>query len=151
MMAEGGCFCGAVRYRIKVEPIFVNACHCRDCQKLTGSAFALNGMVEQDKVVVTAGEEEIARREDAVRCGRCGTLLWAEHPFFGSAILFVRMGTLDEAERFGADAHFFLRSKHPWVSVPEDLPRFETLPGDDDPPLFSPAQQARVDAARPRS
>lgn len=150
MSAEGGCFCGAVRYRLDADPIFVNACHCRDCQKLTGSAFALNGMVEQDKVVVTAGEAVIARREGAVRCGTCGTLLWAEHPFFSSAILFVRLGTLDESERFGPVAHFFLRSKHPWVSVPETLPRFETLPADDDPPLFTPAQQARVDAARPR-
>lgn len=150
MSAEGGCFCGAVRYRLEVAPIFVNACHCRDCQALTGSAFALNGMVEADKVTVVKGEEAIARRDDAARCGECGTLLWAEHPMFGEAILFVRLGTLDEGERFGPDAHFFVRSRHPWVTIPDDLPKFETLPGEGDPPLFSTAQQARVDAAKAR-
>lgn len=95
--------------RIEVDPIFVNACHCRDCQKLGGSAFALNGLVEADRVTVTTGE---------ARCGACQTLLWAEHPLFGKAIGFVRLGTLDEGERFPPDAHFFVRSRHSWVMIP---------------------------------
>lgn len=148
MSADGGCFCGAVRYRLSADPIFVNACHCRDCQKLGGSAFALNGMVEADRVAVTKGH--VTAHEGEARCGACRTLLWAEHPMFGSAIRFVRLGTLDEAERFPPDAHFFVRSRHPWVTIPGWLPKFETLPGDDDPPLFDEAQQARVDAAMAR-
>ena len=145
MSAEGGCFCGAVRYRLEADPIFVNACHCRDCQKIGGSAFALNGMVEADRVAVTRGA--VATHEGEARCVTCRTLLWAEHPMFGDAIRFVRLGTLDEGECFPPDAHFFVRSAHPWVTIPDNLPRYEALPGDDDPPLFSPAQQARVDAA----
>lgn len=146
MSAAGGCFCGAVRYRLAADPIFVNACHCRDCQRLGGSAFALNGMVEAEQVEVVQGEEAVTRKDGEVRCGSCQVLLWAEHAFFGPAIRFVRLGTLDEGERFPPDAHFFVRSKHWWITIPADLPQFETLP-DDDHPLFTPAQQARVDAA----
>lgn len=146
MSTVGGCFCGAVRYRLAAAPIFVNACHCRDCQKLGGGAFALNGMVEADRVEVTAGEASVVQQDGEVRCGACSVLLWAEHALFGPAIRFVRLGTLDEGERFPPDAHFFVRSKHPWVTIPAGLPQFEMLPGEDEP-LFSPAQQARVDAA----
>ena len=147
MAAEGGCFCGAVRYRITAAPIFVNACHCRDCQRLGGSAFSLNGMIEAERVVVLRGAEALSRRKDEVRCAACRVLLWAEHPKFPGGILFVRLGTLDAAERFAPDAHFFVRSRHPWVAIPEGVPLFETLPGEGDPTLFSAAQRARVDAA----
>ncbi len=145
-MSEGGCECGAVRYRMSGDPIFVNCCHCRDCQKITGSAFALNAMVETDRLQILSGE--LSTGKGGSRCSGCGTLLWAEHPEFGSGIKFVRVGTLDEAERVKPDAHFFVRSKHPWVVIPEDVPAFETLPQKGEPPLLSTQAAARLDAAR---
>src|SRR5690242_2982427 len=102
-MAEGGCECGAVRYRMTGPPIFVNCCHCRDCQKITGSAFALNAMIEADRLELISGE--LSSDKGASRCARCRTLLWAEHPEFGGRIKFVRVGTLDEGERLAPDAH----------------------------------------------
>ncbi|MEA3034756.1 MAG: hypothetical protein QOH04_515 [Sphingomonadales bacterium] len=144
---EGGCECKRVRYRIEGEPIFVNCCHCRHCQKLSGSAFAMNAMIERDRVHVTAGAEGLENEAGQARCFACHVLLWGTHRFFGDSILFLRVGTLDEGERLAPSAHFFLRSKHAWVPVPEGVPTFETLPQPGDPPLFGPEASARVKAA----
>lgn len=134
-MMEGGCECGSVRYRLTSEPITTNCCHCRDCQTITGSAFALNAMIETNRVEVLHGAPEMRTlgREGkgdahAWRCPVCEALLWADHPMFGDAVVFLRVGTLDRAEDLPPDAHYFLRSKHPWVTVPEGVPAYETLP-----------------------
>jgi hypothetical protein len=147
-MYEGGCECGAVRFRMTADPIFVNCCHCRDCQKITGSAFAVNAMVESDRVVLDAGDNKLSEEKGAARCRQCRSLLWAEHPEFGGRIKFVRVGTFDEAERISPDAHFFVRSKHRWVEIPNDVRAFDTLPGESDPPLLSADAAARLEAAR---
>jgi hypothetical protein len=84
--------------------------------------------------------------QHGTRCPACGVLLWAQHPMFGEAIRFLRVGTLDEAERLTPDGHFFVRSKHAWVVLPEGVPAFETLPGEGVSPLNA-EQQARVAAA----
>jgi hypothetical protein len=147
-MQEGGCECGRVRYRLATPPIFVNCCHCRQCQKLTGSAFALNAMVESDRVQIIAGADGLLAARGEARCRECRVLLWATHRMFGEHILFLRVGTLDEGERLTPSAHFFLRSKHPWVTVPDGMLAFDTLPGEGDPPLFGPEVAARLEAAR---
>ena len=145
---EGGCECGAVRFRMTSVPIVVNCCHCRDCQRISGSAFALNAMIETDRVEIVVGDPHVVSlgREGsgtsrAWRCSECEALLYADHPKAGDAMRFVRIGTLDNAERLAPDAHFFTRSKHPWVVIPEGVPQFETLPED-----FGPG--AELDADR---
>jgi hypothetical protein len=149
MQLDGGCECGVVRYRLHGPPIFVNCCHCRQCQKLGGGAFALNAMIEADRVELLSAPENVATDEKgAARCRDCTTFLWGLHPMFGERIRFLRVGTLDEGERLPPDAHFFVRSKHPWVVLPDGVPRFETLPGEGDPPLLSAEAAARVEAAR---
>jgi hypothetical protein len=145
---EGGCECGAVRYRMTDDPIFVNCCHCRQCQKITGSAFAINGMIEADRLEILEGENKLASDGGQARCSSCDTFLWGSHRMFGDSIRFVRLGTLDQAEQLTPDAHFYIRSKHSWVTIPDEIPAFETLPGSDDPPLMSAAAAARLDAAR---
>lgn len=132
---EGGCECGAVRYRVTGAPAAVNCCHCRDCQRISGSAFALNAMFETGKVEVVAGtpivvdlERGGSGRTRAWRCGICATLLYADHPMFGDAMRFVRVGTLDEGDTLPPDAHYFVRSKHPWIVLPEGIPAYDTLP-----------------------
>ena len=149
MLLEGGCECGKLRYRLAGPPIFVNCCHCRQCQKIGGSAFALNAMIESDRLELVAAPGAVAAGDDgAVRCSGCKTLLWACHRMFGDRIAFVRVGTLDEGERLAPDAHFFVRSKHPWVAIPDGARCFDTLPGEGDPPLLSAEAAARVEAAR---
>jgi hypothetical protein len=147
-MLEGGCECGKVRYRLGADPIFVSCCHCRQCQKLSGSAFALNAMIEAERVSVIEGAESLAIERGEARCPDCRVLLWAGHAMFGDAIRFVRVGTLDEGESLAPEAHFFVRSKHPWIAVPAGLACFDTLPGEGDPPLLGPAAEARLAVAR---
>ena len=151
-MLEGGCFCGHVRYRITTPPMFVNCCHCRDCQKLTGSAFAINAMIEADRIEVTGEGQPVTEGdgERTMRCPKCHVLLWATHRMFGDAILFLRAGTLDEAERIKPDAHFFASRKHPWVTIPPEAVVFAELPAPGDPPLLSGEGQRRLAAAMGR-
>ena len=152
-MLEGGCACGWVRYRMTSAPIFVNCCHCRQCQKISGSAFALNAMIEADRIeLIGEGQPEMERAPDAraddpgmARCPRCGTLLWAHHRMTGPKIRFLRAGTLDAGEALAPGAPFFVRSKHPWIALPEGVPAYDTLPQEKGWPL---AVQARLDALR---
>jgi hypothetical protein len=127
---EGGCFCGAVRYRLKSAPMFVNCCHCRDCQRQTGSAFVINGIIEADRIELLKGKPEATamptesgRPHDIFRCADCCTALWSDYG--RRPMRFVRMSTLDDAAAFVPDAHIFTRSKLPWVRFSEDAPAFE--------------------------
>ena len=131
---EGGCRCGRLRYRLVGEPRAVNCCHCRDCQRLTGSAFAVNAVYATPDVELVGAEwseRDLVTDTDgsrAWRCSACDVLLFADHPAFGDALRFVRVGTLDAGEHLVPDAHYFVRSKHPWVVIPEGVPAWDTLP-----------------------
>jgi hypothetical protein len=149
---QGGCNCRYIRFRLTSAPIFVNGCHCRVCQRETGSAMAINAMIEADRVeILTEGEPEIfvsrsgTMTTRGARCPRCGVGLWGTHPDFGEAIRFVRGGTLDE--RLLPDAHFFTVTRHPLVQVPDDVPSFPGLPQPGDPEIWSTEAQGRIDAA----
>jgi hypothetical protein len=155
-MLEGGCECGEVRYRLTSEPMTVNCCHCLDCQTITGSAFALNAMIETDRIQVTAGEpkgfdlhREGSGKTTSWRCPTCLTLLWADHPELGGAFRFIRVGTLDEAAAIVPDAHYFVIRKHPWVSIPAGVPTYDRLPGPGEGG-WGPEAQARFKAALAR-
>ena len=149
-MHAGGCECGFVRYRLVSDPIFVNCCHCGMCQRASGSAFAINAMIEADRVEVTSeGVPETVVTETGAkgeRCPRCGIELWAYHRMFGDGLRFVRVGTLDESGSVEPDAHFFVSRKRPWVQVPAGAPSFAELPGEGEEG-WPPEVQSRVRAA----
>jgi hypothetical protein len=126
---EGGCTCRAVRYRLASAPLFVHCCHCRWCQRESGSAFALNAMIEADRVELLEGEVERLRIPSAsgkgqtvVRCTRCRVALWSHYAGSGDAVSFVRVGTLDDPDLLPPDIHIFTLSKQPWVLLPPDTP-----------------------------
>ena len=126
---EGGCTCGAVRYRMTSRPLFVHCCHCRWCQRETGASFALNAMIEADRVVLLKGETETidtptnsGKGQAIVRCPRCRIALWSNYAGAGDKIRFVRVGTLDEPDRLPPNIHIFTASKQPWVLLPPDVP-----------------------------
>jgi len=127
----GRCACGAVQYRLQSRPMFVHCCHCRDCQRQTGSAFVLNALIETDRIAQASGElDAIAVPTDSgrphriFRCTHCQTALWSEYG--GVAKLrFVRVGTLDEPAALAPDVHIYTRSKLPWVSLPPGVSAFE--------------------------
>jgi hypothetical protein len=122
---EGGCTCRAVRYRMTSAPLFVHCCHCRWCQRETGSAFVLNAMNESDRLERLQGEAELVDTPSAsgagqliARCPHCKVALWSHYAGAGRAVSFVRVGTLDEPDRLPPDIHIFTMSKQPWVVLP---------------------------------
>jgi hypothetical protein len=125
----GGCTCRAVRYVITSAPLFVHCCHCRWCQRETGSAFAHNALIEADRVVLQSGAPECVdtpsnsgKGQRIFRCPTCRIALWSNYAGAGDAIRFVRVGTLDEPDRLPPDIHIFTSSKQPWVILPTDRP-----------------------------
>lgn len=129
----GSCFCGAVRYRLTAKPMFVNCCHCRDCQKQTGSAFAINAIIETDRIELLSGAPQpvtmptdSGRPHDVYRCPTCQTAIWSDYGR-RRVIAFLRVSTLDDAGAFPPDAHIFTRSKLPWVELPKDAHAFEVF------------------------
>lgn len=129
---EGGCTCGAVRYRMTSKPMFVHCCHCRWCQRETGASFALNAMIEADRVVLLRGSPEAVdtpsesgKGQKIVRCPDCHIALWSNYAGAGDALHFIRAGTLDEPDRLTPDVHIYTASKQPWVVLPPGIPAFE--------------------------
>ena len=126
---EGGCDCRAVRYRMETAPLFVHCCHCRWCQRETGASFALNAMIETDRVTLLAGRPELVDTPSAsgkgqkiARCLTCRIAVWSHYAGGGSAIAFVRVGTLDNPDILPPDIHIFTSTKQPWVVLPPATP-----------------------------
>ena len=129
---DGGCTCGAVRYRLSSQPLFVHCCHCRWCQRETGAAFALNAMIEADRVEVISGTTEVTevptlsgKGQKIARCPQCLIALWSNYAGAGDRIRFVRVGTLDNPDALPPDIHIFTASKQPWVLLPPGVPAVE--------------------------
>ncbi|MCL4289148.1 MAG: GFA family protein [Thermoleophilia bacterium] len=127
---EGGCACGAVRYRLASEPLFVHCCHCLNCQRQTGSAFVINLVIEADRVRLLQGEPrpvDVPRDDGSsqriYRCPDCQVAIYSDYGWPG--ILFVRGGTLDDPGTVAPGVHIFTRSKLPWLTLPESVPAFE--------------------------
>ena len=131
MEREGGCACGTTRYRLTAPPLIVNACHCRDCQRLTGGAFAVNIWIERRfveadharlrSVKLTAGS---GKPHEIFRCPDCGTAIYSKYHAAPGDTVLLRAGTLDHPETITPDVHIFTRSKLPWLQLPEGVPSF---------------------------
>ncbi|KCZ94055.1 GFA family protein [Hyphomonas johnsonii] len=125
---EGGCTCGHVRYKVVSKPMIVHCCHCRWCQRQTGSAFAVNALIEADRVQLVQGEvEELTvgspsgKGQIIARCPRCRIAVWSNYHMSGlrERIRFIRVGTLDNPDLMPPDVHIFTTAKQPWVQIPE--------------------------------
>jgi hypothetical protein len=126
---EGGCDCRAVRYRLESAPLFVHCCHCRWCQRESGAAFALNALIESQRLTLLSGPPEATatpsasgRGQQIWRCSRCRLALWSHYAGAGARLSFVRVGTLDDPDQFPPDIHIFTASKQPWVQLPAGVP-----------------------------
>ncbi len=125
----GGCDCRHVRYRLARAPLFVNCCHCRWCQRASGSAFVINAMVESNEVQLTAGDPVMVhtpsasgRGQNVARCPHCHVALWSHYAGAGPRVKFLRVGTLDEPDHLPPDIHIFTTTKQPWVILPDGVP-----------------------------
>lgn len=125
---EGGCTCGEVRYEVHSPPLIVHCCHCRLCQRQTGTAFALNALIEAERVQMTKGDLEIltvsspsGKGQTIARCQSCRVAVWSNYHMGGlrDYIRFIRVGTLDNPDLMPPDVHIFTSTKQPWVQLPE--------------------------------
>lgn len=130
---EGGCGCGALRYRVQGDAIFVNNCHCTQCQHQTGSTSVVNAFYEAERIEVLSGalsENEVKAGSGGphiiCRCAQCGTAVFSYYPRLGRLGAGVRVGTLDDPSWVTPDAVIFVAEKMPWVTLPEGLPAFDT-------------------------
>jgi len=126
---DGGCDCGAVRCRLQTAPLFVHCCHCRWCQRESGASFALNAMVEADRVALLAGVPDMVdtpsasgKGQQIARCPSCRVALWSHYAGAGDRVAFVRVGTLDAPDHLSPDIHIFTGSKQPWTVLPPGVP-----------------------------
>jgi hypothetical protein len=129
-MFDGGCACGTVRYQLTSQPMFVHCCHCRNCQRETGTAFVLNALIETDRIALSGQEPDpvsvptdSGRPHDIYRCHVCQTAVWSDYGR-RPGMRFVRIGTLDDPTALTPDVHIYTRSKLPWVALPDDVPAF---------------------------
>jgi hypothetical protein len=126
---DGRCTCGAVRYRMTSRPMFVHCCHCRWCQRETGASFALNALIESERLILLQGAPEAVdtpsqsgKGQKIFRCPTCRVALWSHYAGAGDAISFVRVGTLENPDLLPPDIHIYTSSKQPWVILPPDVP-----------------------------
>jgi hypothetical protein len=152
---EGGCDCRYLRYRIETAPLIVHCCHCRWCQRETGASFALNAMIEADRVTLAAGEPQpvdtpsaSGKGQKIFRCPKCHVALWSNYAGAGAAVRFVRVGTLDNPDMFPPDLHIFTASKQPWLVLPAGARAFAEYY--DAKNEWRPESLARRDALRAR-
>lgn len=147
----GSCTCGHVRYRVAGRPLIVHCCHCTWCQRETGSAFALNAVIEASAVTLLDGDVAIVdtpsqsgNGQKIARCPRCRVAVWSNYPQAGPAFRFIRVGTLDQRANFAPDIHIYTSTKQPWVAIPDGAKAFAEFY---DPRTEWPAESLRRFAA----
>lgn len=126
---EGGCDCRRIRYALNDRPLFVHACHCRWCQRESGGTFALNAMIEADRVQSLGEAPELVhtpsasgRGQDIARCPHCKVALWSHYAGAGPLVSFVRVGSLDNPDTCPPDIHIFTSTKQPWLQLDDRVP-----------------------------
>ena len=129
---EGGCGCGAVRYRLNDGPFIVHNCHCHLCQRQTGTGSAVNAFIESDRLDLLSGE--LAERDFktgsgktqiVVRCAECGSPVWSHYPRLGRKVAAVRVGTLDDPSATPPDVAIYVADKPEWAPLPDGIPAFD--------------------------
>lgn len=131
-MPKGSCLCGTVQYETAKPLEHVHHCHCSMCRRAHGAAFATYGIADRNDFLVVEGEAHLKAfqsSEDAKRsfCDQCGSSLLYEHAAMPD-VVFLAIGTLDEAPASGPGAHFFTASKASWIQINDDLPQHDELP-----------------------
>ena len=152
---EGGCDCRRIRYRMETAPLIVHCCHCRWCQRETGASFALNAMIEAERVIDLNGEPKVidtpslsGRGQKIARCPDCRIAVWSNYAGAGPILRFVRVGTLDTPDALPPQIHIFTSSKQAWVVLPQDVsavPEYYEVER-----YWSPESLARREAFLPR-
>jgi len=128
--ATGACTCGEIQFELTDRPLFVHCCHCTWCQRETGSAFAVNALIESDRVKVVKGQLESTYLPSASgkgqtlwRCPQCKVVAWSNYAGAGEKMRFIRVGTINNHD-IRPDVHIFTSTKRPWVLLEPNIPCF---------------------------
>lgn len=131
---EGGCQCGAVRYRLKAAPMGIYSCYCKDCQRFSGTTHTLSMVVHADDVELIAGElvgfDKAADSGRVVRmlgCRQCGTKVWNE-PLSYPHLLIMKPGTLDDMSWARPVGSIWADRRQPWIELDPGVPNFAGQP-----------------------
>lgn len=130
---EGGCPCGTIRYRLEQSPLIVHCCHCRWCQRESGSAFAVNAMVETKFVKLLSAESpdkvwipsESGAGQQVARCPSCRFGVWSNYGPSGDVVRMIKAGTLDEPWKINPDIQIYTATKLPWVKLDDSIPAMQ--------------------------
>ena len=118
-MRTGGCLCGAVRYRVDGGPTHVGRCHCGDCRKRSGSAFAVYGHWPRDAFEL---QGELARFDGDAFCPTCGSRIGVVE----DDGVEINLGTLDEAPfELEPEAELWIKRREPWLHAVEGAAQHE--------------------------
>jgi hypothetical protein len=128
---SGQCSCGAVTYEIVGEPLFVQACHCTDCQTTTGSAFVVHVVIPEAQLQIQ-GDTSMSTVPSGSGmgcelhyCSSCAVFIWVRYLYHQVPVIAIRAGTLNDKQAVTPQAHIFTQSKQAWVQIPSDVPSFE--------------------------
>lgn len=132
MTSQGGCQCGAVRYRVEGEPQHVALCHCSDCRASSGAPVVAWAAFASTQFALVAGEPRVYNSSGAALrhfCGTCGTGLWYVNEPYLPGIVDIQSATLDDPEALAPSAHIQAAEKLSWMDGIGDLPHFDRYPG----------------------
>jgi len=128
---SGECGCGQLTYRLSSEPMFVHCCHCKECQKQTGSAYVLNAIIEADRLTWVGETTEhtlqtpSGKGQVITRCANCGTAVFSNYLARLGKLAYIRVGTLNDPDKYPPDVQIFTSSKQAWVPLNPDIRNFE--------------------------
>jgi len=128
MTHEGGCLCGAVRWKATGEPVNIGYCHCRQCQKATGAPFFVRAVFPQDAVSVEGNTEQFPSSDRLWRvfCRECGTRLFGKRT--DGSVMGISLGTFDDPDALAPAMHMFVSEKVGWLSIDDGLPQHAKRP-----------------------
>ncbi|MEQ8692341.1 MAG: GFA family protein [Pseudomonadales bacterium] len=130
---EGGCHCGSVRYRCANSPELTFYCHCRDCQRTTGSPFSMELMIAKEGFHLQGEMEAYVITGDSGKpvtrwfCSACGSGIYLEADSDPDS-LFLKVGSLDDASWVQPEMHIYTAAKQPWTKIDDGLPQYEGMP-----------------------
>ena len=133
MEYEGGCHCGAIRYHGTGDPELTFYCHCRDCQRTTGSPYSMELMIAEDGLAIEGTLSSYVVTGDSGKpvtrwfCSACGSGIYLESAA-DPGYLFLKVGSLDDASWVKPEMHIYTAAKQPWTKLSDGLPEYEGAP-----------------------
>ena len=123
----GGCLCGQVRYSATAEPAIVAVCHCKNCQKQTGTAFSVVIGVPRSAISTFHDTGDSGQSVDRNFCSECGSPISSDVAVMQD-IVFIKAGTLDDTTWLDPKMHVYCDSAQNWTPIPEGSQKFGKMP-----------------------